>query len=1157
MLTNRMLFAKDPLLTTIPNDGVAKVGVPQSTQEWDVLRYELSTFVCDGEYRRGMDRILSAYLQHLGLPTQPAVWVSGFYGSGKSHLVRSLEYLWRDVEFPDGARARGLTSLPSEIAAHFQELTIAGRREGGLWAAAGKLGSGAGDSVRLELLRVLFSSAGLPDQYPAARFVLWLKQNGFYDAVRKGVEVQGKAFESELRNMWVSPVLSRSLLDAYPSFAASEAEVRQLLRTQYPSHVNDISDDDLVATMGEILALKSTTPGKIPCTLIVLDELQQYVGENADRTLRVQNVVEACSSRFGSRVLFVATGQSSLQASTALSKLQGRFTVVVALSDKDVETVVREVVLRKQEDKKPDVKAILNQCSGEIDRHLLGTKIAPTSADTADIKVADYPLLPVRRRFWERVLRAADHAGVAGQLRTQLRVVHEAVREVGDCPLGHVVAADRIYRQLVPPMRQAGSLLREVEEIIARQDDGTADGALRSRLCSTIFLISQLPMDPGADSGIRATPDTLADLLVEDLTAGSAGLRKRIPELLAGMLDTGELMQVGGGEYRLQTRDGAAWERDFRNRGARIAADEGRIAGDRTAALRTACGQVLKDVSFVQGVSKTVRKIELSYSPDAPAVDAGSVPIWIRDEWSVAEKTIREEAQAAGPDSPLVFVFLPKRNSDDLKRAIAGWAAAAETLDARGVPSTREGQEARQGMETRRGDLQRQVTTLIGNILRDAKVYQGGGNEVAEGDLRASVQEAMKQSLARLYPQFDTADFEATKWGKVKDRARQGGGDALNTIGYTGDIDKNSVCQAVHSFVGAGGKKGIEVRKRFAGSPYGWPQDAIDAALLVLVVGGHLRASQNGSPVGVQQIDNTRLGQTEFRAEGVTITPIQRIGVRKLITDAGINVKPNEETLALSNYLTQMTKLATEAGGSPPLPAPPDTSHLEALKALSGNELLLAVFEQKDSLALNLTTWKAIKNEAQARMPRWNALQRLLGHAQSLATCPAVQAQADAIKANRSLLANPDPVPTLCAGLATELRAEVKAAREKHLQAYSDKIGDLEDDATWQRLPELDQKQIRLSHGLVPLEPLVVGTEAELLATLDATPLKEWENRTAAIAERIKAALLEAARRLEPKAQRVILPSASLKSEADVDAYITKVRGMIMAHIGDGHPVVI
>ena len=64
MLTNREVFVRDPLATTLPNDGVAKVAEPQTPQEWDVLRYELSRFVCEGEYERGLERILSTYLSN-------------------------------------------------------------------------------------------------------------------------------------------------------------------------------------------------------------------------------------------------------------------------------------------------------------------------------------------------------------------------------------------------------------------------------------------------------------------------------------------------------------------------------------------------------------------------------------------------------------------------------------------------------------------------------------------------------------------------------------------------------------------------------------------------------------------------------------------------------------------------------------------------------------------------------------------------------------------------------------------------------------------------------------------------------------------------------------------------------------------------------------
>ena len=94
--------------------------------------------------------------------------------------------------------------------------------------------------------------------------------------------------------------------------------------------------------MDDVLRLQSTKPGKLPLTLVVLDEMQQYIGDDNEKALAVQNIVEGCSARFESQVLFVATGQSALTATPTLQKLTDRFAVQVALSDKDVETVVRE-----------------------------------------------------------------------------------------------------------------------------------------------------------------------------------------------------------------------------------------------------------------------------------------------------------------------------------------------------------------------------------------------------------------------------------------------------------------------------------------------------------------------------------------------------------------------------------------------------------------------------------------------------------------------------------------------------------------------------------------------------------------------------------------------------------------------------------------------
>src|SRR5438128_2383227 len=587
MIKNRDVFLVDPTTYTIPNNGVTKVIDPRTPEEWNVLRYELEHFVCEGEYHRGLALILSTYIDNLAKAEQPAVWVSGFYGSGKSHFVRVLEYLWRDTQFPDGASARGLTKLPNDIADLLRELSTAGRREGGLWSAAGTLGSGAGKSVRLALLGIMFRSASLPEQYAPARFVIWLMQNGFYKDMRAGVERSGRDFAKELNNMYVSPILAQSLLDVYPGFATSAADARNLLKAQYPNK-EDISSDELLRTMEDLLEMQSTTPGKLPCTLLVFDELQQFIGEDSQRTNQVQEIVEACSSRFGSHLLFIATGQAAIQATPQLQKLQGRFTVRVTLADTDVEQVVREVVLRKNSTKTGILQDVLNTASGEINRQLAGTRIAPRPTDSA-ILVSDYPLLPVRSRFWESVLRSVDSLGMAGQLRTQLRIVHDAIKEVADRPIGTVVAGDVIYNHLKVDMLQSSVLLRDVATTIEKLDDGTPDGKIRSRLCAAIFLIGKLPVDGVAATGIRADIAALADLLVENVTdvSANATLRQRIPQLLQDLVDSNTLMQVGD-EYRLQTRESAEWETDFQRRRAHIKADDSRIASDRSTAFQSA-----------------------------------------------------------------------------------------------------------------------------------------------------------------------------------------------------------------------------------------------------------------------------------------------------------------------------------------------------------------------------------------------------------------------------------------------------------------------------------------------------------------------------------------------------------------------------------------
>ena len=143
-MKTKELFLKNPLDWSLVNEGVSS----NNTEDPATLRFELESFVCDGEYLSGMRRILQGYRDGWNSPEQKAAWISGFYGSGKSHLAKVLRYLWINFTFPDGAKARNIAKLPTEIADLLTEISTLGKRHNGLHMAGGTLKAGTG-SVRL------------------------------------------------------------------------------------------------------------------------------------------------------------------------------------------------------------------------------------------------------------------------------------------------------------------------------------------------------------------------------------------------------------------------------------------------------------------------------------------------------------------------------------------------------------------------------------------------------------------------------------------------------------------------------------------------------------------------------------------------------------------------------------------------------------------------------------------------------------------------------------------------------------------------------------------------------------------------------------------------------------------------------------------------
>lgn len=1136
---NREVYQKDPAARKLVNEGVASV----NDEKMAVLRYELETFVCDGQYEKGLEHILETYLKNIDQAQQPAVWVSGFYGSGKTHLVKMLRALWIDSSFEDGATARDIANLPKNITDLLIELSTQGKRHGGLYSVSGTLGSGASGSVRLALLRIIFKSSGLPEQYPVARFVMWLKSEAIYEKVRELVEQNGYNWQEELDNFHVAEGLYEALCQVKPNIFSPSISAVEILPQLYPN-VADVSSDDMIKTIRQALSQNET----LPLTLIVLDEVQAFIGENSQRSEDVREAVEACCKNIGGKLLFIGTGQTAVTGTSNLKKLEGRFTIRVELSDADVDAVIRQVLLAKKADAISPIEQMMQTNLGEISRHLSGTTIGHRQDDIPYF-VQDYPILPVRRRFWENTLRVLDQTGTDSQLRNQLSMVHKVIQTNLDYDLGHVVPADYLYFDSADKLLQSRILPRKVHEKTMNWIKGSEDDRLIARACSLVFLINKLA-GSNNEIGIKATIDTLADLMVEDLSSGSSELRSKLP----GLLNKCELLMRVGDEYRIQTEESAAWSDEFQNQCLQLNSQTHRIEAERDDRIRRKFGELVGKLSLTQGGSKAPRDIFPLFDAQLPLDHNKKVCIWIRDGWSIEENSVRADALQAGNQSPTIFVFLPKRSADDLRHFLIDCKAAKATLDKRGVPNTPEGAEARAAMETTEQIAQGKITELLDESFSGARVFQAGGNEIAGNDLKDMVLVAAENALQRLYPQFHMADHIG--WEKVYARAKQGSPDALKAVGDDGEPARNPVCRAILEFIG-GGNRGADIRSHFEAPPFGWQRDIVDGGLQVLLVAGIIRAhDERGKVVDPKELERKAVGKALFKVESATVTTAQRIQIRKLLQKLDIQAKPGEELAYALQFIKEMQELADRAGGDEPKPARPDTSFLDEIRRTAGNEQLLALHNRREELGQAIDHWIDLATSIEERWPTWEALKSLIKYGDSLKVALEAQQQAEAIKKQRRLLTDPYLIQPLLKSLEDAVRNELTVQQKRYAEELEDKTIDLESDAYWQQLAEDERKDILRQCGITEAPKLVIGTRKELIAALEQHPLSRWSDRIEALSSRFARAREMAAKALEPETQTVHIPRRTLKTEQDINAWVQEVKDKLNAALSKG-PVVI
>ena len=238
------------------------------------------------------------------------------------------------------------------------------------------------------------------------------------------------------------------------------------------------------------------------------------------------------------------------------------------------------------------------------------------------------------------------------------------------------------------------------------------------------------------------------------------------------------------------------------------------------------------------------------------------------------------------------------------------------------------------------------------------------------------------------------------------------------------------------------------------------------------------------------------------------------------------------------------------------MPSQPPTVHIDTLRGFGGAEQLAEILKQHDTLAQQAKDWSKLVELAGKRRPAWETLCTLLNHLDALPEAGEIRKQADAVKSERQLLNVSDPVPDIRKAAVDALRAAVTTAYAEYESSHSEQMAALTSSETWKKLTADQQKAILTDEGIGVMPGLTLGSEADLIRTLEQTPLTAWRTRTDALPQQFARAMVAAARMLEPKTQRVHLTSGTLKTGDQVKSWLADTEKEILAKLKDG-PVVI
>ena len=528
-------------------------------------KQELEEYVVTKELLKHFSKFFENYAASIDKPTdEMGVWISGFFGSGKSHLLKTIATILENPEI-EGKRAIDYFIDDNKID---DNITIANMKRAAalssdvmLFNVESKVeqgGSGSKENILNVFLKVFNDMQGFCGTIPAvADFERRLTSDGRYDEFKtKFNELTNNDWADERYNIdFVQDDVVEVLVGM--SYLSEEA-ARNLCSKFYSPY--EISVENFVKLVQNYLKTKP----KEHKLIFLVDEIGQYIGEDVNLMLNLQMLVEELGKKCEGRVWVVVTSQQNIDSVIKVigddfSKIQGRFDTRLVLSSSDVGEVIRKRFLQKTETASQTLKLYYEDNATKIKNLVVFNdgiehKLYKDSANF----VTDYPFFPYHYDLASQVLTALRIYGVTGQAvadgeRNLLAVFKESAMAIKEREIGALVPFNRFYDVIRDSIEQTyvnvinGAWKNEMLNP-AQEDD-----CFEVNVLKTLFLIKYV-------KGIKPTAYNVTSLMVSSVDEDRMDLSARVEKALNKLISQ-TLVQKNGDNYTFLSHEEQEIER--------------------------------------------------------------------------------------------------------------------------------------------------------------------------------------------------------------------------------------------------------------------------------------------------------------------------------------------------------------------------------------------------------------------------------------------------------------------------------------------------------------------------------------------------------------------------------------------------------------------